>query len=138
MEDAEESDSASLSTGLSDEQDSEYDLDDRDSLQSRASRNENNDMESHLNHVMTGENSGDQKELSSSMGDSTMETHDKTECDCGKDGHYEKVVCDEIIKASLPRVWNCVYGESKEFILSFLRDNQKLQGMMMMLTDRLC
>ena len=60
--------------------------------------------------------------------DTGPESHDRTECDCGKDGHYEKTVCDEVVKASLGKVWNCVYGESKEFMMSFLRDNQRVQG----------
>ena len=62
-------------------------------------------------------------------GDSGPESHEKTECDCGKDGHYEKVVCDETLKAPLGKVWNCVFGKpSKDFMLPFLRDNQKAQG----------
>ena len=64
----------------------------------------------------------------SSLGDTGPESHDKTECDCGKDGHYEKVVCDEVVKAPLGKVWNCLYGENKDFMLSFLRDNQKVIG----------
>lgn len=71
----------------------------------------------------------DETESSVPAGDSGPEGHEKTECDCGKEGHYEKVVCDETLKAPLGKVWNCVFGESsKEFMLPFLRDNQKVQG----------
>jgi hypothetical protein len=71
---------------------------------------------------------GGENEPSRSAKDTGPENHDKTECDCGKEGHYDKVVCDEIVKASLGKVWTCVFGESKEFMMSFLRDNQKVQG----------
>jgi hypothetical protein len=70
----------------------------------------------------------DESEVGSSQEQYGSESHAKTECDCGKDGHYDKVGCDETIKAPLGKVWNCVFGESKDFIMSFLRDNQKLQG----------
>jgi hypothetical protein len=62
------------------------------------------------------------------VGETGPETHEKTECDCGKEGHYEKLVCDEVVKAPLGKVWNCVFGDGKDFISSFLRDNQKLLG----------
>lgn len=74
------------------------------------------------------EKKGEEAAPASSLGDTGPESHDKTECDCGKDGHYEKVVCDEIVKAPLGKVWNCVYGENKDFMMSFLRDNQKVIG----------
>jgi hypothetical protein len=67
--------------------------------------------------------------VGASQGDTGPESHDKTECDCGKDGHYDKVVCDEIVRAPLGKVWNCVYGENKDFMMSFLRDNQKVLGL---------
>jgi len=75
------------------------------------------------------EKKGDEAVPTSSLGETGPESHEKTECDCGKDGHYEKVVCDEVVKASLGKVWNCVYGENKDFMMSFLRDNQKVTGM---------
>ena len=70
----------------------------------------------------------DEVEAGSSQEQTGPESHAKTECDCGKDGHYDKVGCDEIVKAPLGKVWNCIYGENKDFMMSFLRDNQKLQG----------
>ena len=45
-----------------------------------------------------------------------------------KGEHYDKVVCDEIVKAPLVKVWNCVYRENKDFMMAFLKDNQKVQG----------
>jgi hypothetical protein len=75
------------------------------------------------------EKKADDTEVSVPPGDSGPENHEKTACDCGKEGHYDKVVCDETVKASLGKVWNCVFGEkSKDFMLPFLRDNQKVQG----------
>lgn len=65
--------------------------------------------------------------------DSGPEMHDKTVCDCGKDGHYEKVASDEVIRAPLGKVWNCVFGEGKDFLVSFLRDSQKLQGISLLI-----
>ena len=76
----------------------------------------------------SSEKKGEEAEAGASQGDTGPESHDKTECDCGKDGHYDKVVCDEVVKASLGKVWNYVYGESKEFMMSFLKYNQKVLG----------
>jgi hypothetical protein len=73
------------------------------------------------------EKKGDETE-GASAGDEGPESHEKTECNCGKEGHYDKVVYDGVIKAPLGKVWNRVYGEDKEFMVSFLRDNQKLLG----------
>jgi hypothetical protein len=75
----------------------------------------------------SSEKKGDEAE-GTSAGDEGPESHEKTECDCGKDGHFEKVIFDDVIKAPLGKVWNRVYGDDKEFILSFLRDHQKLLG----------
>ena len=75
------------------------------------------------------EKKGEEAVPASSLGDTGPESHNKTECDCGKDGHYEKVVCDEVVMAPLGKVWNCVFGENKDFMMSFLRDNQKVIGM---------
>ena len=72
---------------------------------------------------------GAEAESGTATGDFGPENHEKTECDCGKDGHYDKVACNEVIKAPLGKVWNCVFGDNKDFMLSFLRDNQKVQGM---------
>jgi hypothetical protein len=76
----------------------------------------------------SSEKKKDEAEASATTGDTGPESHDKTECDCGKEGHYDKVVCDEVVKASLGKVWNCVFGENKDFMMSFLKDNQKVQG----------
>jgi len=76
----------------------------------------------------SSEKKGEEAEASASQGDTGPESHDKTECGCGKDGHYDKVVCDEIVKAPLGKVWNCVYGENKEFMMTFLKDNHRVQG----------
>lgn len=76
----------------------------------------------------TAEKPKDEADDGSSQEQNGPESHAKTDCDCGKDGHYDKVGCDEVIKAPLGKVWNCVYGESKDFMMSFLSDNQKLQG----------
>jgi len=128
-EDAEESDSTSILTGsLTDQQNSSSDVDDRRSLNSKFSDDENNEAKSNVRDDLMNEKPSIQKVLGSSVGDMGPETHEKTECNCGKEGHYEKVVCDEVVKASLPRVWSCIYGESNEFMFGFLRDNQKLQG----------
>jgi hypothetical protein len=74
------------------------------------------------------EKKGDEEELGPSLGVTGPETHDKTECDCGKDGHYDKVVCDEVVRAPLGKVWNCVFGDNKEFMISFMRNTEKVQG----------
>ena len=76
----------------------------------------------------TSEKKGDETETGAAHGDMGPDSHEKTECDCGKDGHYDKVVCDEVIKAPLGKTWNCVFGENKDFIVSFLRESQKVQG----------
>jgi len=76
----------------------------------------------------SAEKKGEESETNASEGDTGPESHDKTECDCGKDGHYDKVICDEVVKAPLGKVWNCVYGENKDFMMTFLKDNQKVQG----------
>jgi GRAM domain len=128
-EDAEESDITSLLSGsLTDEQNSLSDLDDRRSVHSKFSDDENNEAKTNGTDDLMDDKTSVQKMSGSGIGDLLPEGHEKTECDCGKDGHYDKVVCDEVIKASLPRVWGCIFGESNEFMLMFLRDNQKLQG----------
>jgi hypothetical protein len=76
----------------------------------------------------SSEKKKEEAEASASTGDAGPESHEKTECDCGKDGHYDKVICDEVVKIPLGKVWNCVYGENKEFMMSFLKDNQKVLG----------
>jgi len=75
------------------------------------------------------EKKGGDAEIPGSQGNEGPESHDKTECECGKDGHYDKIVIDEVIKAPLGKVWNSVFGENKEFMMSFLKDNQKVTGM---------
>jgi hypothetical protein len=74
------------------------------------------------------EKKGEETEASVSKGDTGPESHDKTECECGKDGHYDRVVCDEVVKAPLGKLWNCVYGENKDFMMTFLKDIQKVHG----------
>ena len=76
----------------------------------------------------SSEKKGEEAEASASQGDTGPESHDKTECDCGKDGHYDRVVCDEVVNAPLGKVWNCVYGENKDFMMTFLKDDEKVQG----------
>lgn len=76
----------------------------------------------------SSEKKKEEAEAGASTGDTGPESHEKTECDCGKDGHYDKVICDEVVKIPLGKVWNCVYGENKEFMMSFLKDNQKVLG----------
>lgn len=110
--DSEEHEDVSLDSNISDEEDEE----------GRTSAKEPGSSPSQ-------EKKADETEATVPQGDTGPESHDKTECNCGKEGHYEKVVCDEIIKASLGKVWNCVFGDnSKDFLLPFLRDNQKVLG----------
>jgi hypothetical protein len=110
--DSEEREDVSLDSNLSDEEDEE----------GRGSAKEPGSTPSQ-------EKKADETEAAVPQGDTGPENHDKTECDCGKEGHYEKVVCDETIKAPLGKVWNCIFGDnSKDFLLPFLRDNQKVLG----------
>jgi hypothetical protein len=135
--DADESDSLSPSSGSFSDDEESYSEEEGVSLDSNFSE-ERNEEESVAAKATTSspssEKKGDETETGVSQGDMGPESHDKTECDCAKDGHYEKVVRDEIVKAPLGKVWNCVYGENKDFMMSFLRDNQKLQGH----SERLC
>ena len=109
----EHEDEVSLDSNFSDEKESE---------QGRALAKESGSIPSL-------EKNADETEPSVYAGDSGPESHEKTECDCGKEGHFERVVCDETLKAPLGKVWNCVFGKhSKDFMLSFLRDNQRAQG----------
>jgi hypothetical protein len=129
---AEDSDSVSPSSGsFSDGDGSISEEDENLSVNSNVSE-EGTDEETVKPKAATtaaaSEQKGTEMESGAPAGDTGPESHDKTECDCGKDGHFEKVVCDEIIKAPLGKVWNCVYGEGKDFMMSFLRDNQKVQG----------
>jgi hypothetical protein len=128
-----DSDSLSPSSGsFSDEEDGLIsDEDDNLSVRSAVSEDEidgDSSAPKATSSTPTSEKQKDDAEAGSSQEQNGPESHAKTECDCGKEGHYDKVGCDEIVKAPLGKVWNCVFGESKDFITSFLRDNQKLQG----------
>jgi hypothetical protein len=94
---------------------------------SEASSDEENVAPKALDASSGNEKKGEEIE-GASAGDEGPESHDKTECNCGKEGHYDKVVYDDVIKAPLGKVWNRVYGEDKGFMMSFLRDNQKVLG----------
>jgi len=76
----------------------------------------------------SNEKKADEPEAAPLGGDEGPDSHDKTECDCGKEGHYDKVICDEVVKGPMGKIWNRVFGQDKEFMMGFLRDNQKLQG----------
>jgi hypothetical protein len=128
-----DSESLSPSSGtFSDEEDGSIsDEDDNLSVRSAVSEDEvdgDNAVPKAISSTPISEKQKEDAEASSSQEQTGPESHAKTECDCGKDGHYDKVSCDEIIKAPLGKVWNCAFGENKDFIMSFLRDNQKLQG----------
>jgi hypothetical protein len=119
----------SLSSGsYSDDQSFLSDQDEARSLKSSPTEDDDDAQESAGLNPLSAEDGGNSG-ANRSAGDIGPESHEKTECDCGKGGHYDKVVCDEVVKAPLGKVWNCVYGESKDFMMSFLRDNQKVQGM---------
>jgi len=121
-------DSASVSSrSYSDDRSS---LSDQDGIRSsRPSSSENEEDTEQLSDLGPASDKGrEENETGGFTKDIGPENHEKTECDCGKDEHYDKVVCDEIVKVPLGKVWTCVYGESKDFMMSFLRDNQKLQG----------
>ena len=130
-----ESDSLSQTSGsFSDDEGSLSDEDDNLSVKSTISDDEADEADEDsiapkaAGSTPTVEKPKDEADVGSSQEQNGPENHAKTECDCGKDGHYDKVGCDEVVKAPLGKVWNCVYGENKEFMMSFFRDNQKLQG----------
>ncbi|CCJ30035.1 unnamed protein product, partial [Pneumocystis jirovecii] len=53
--------------------------------------------------------------------------HQPTECSCLlRNEHYEKQICDEIIKGPLPRITNLCFGEEPGFMIDFLGNVQKV------------
>lgn len=128
--DADDSESLSPSSGsFSDDEQSLSEEQEDVSLNSNISGGGSNDEG--VAAKATASTSSEKKEEAEaivSQGDTGPASHDKTECDCGKDGHYDRVVCDEVVKAPLGKVWNCVYGENKDFMMTFLKDIHKVQG----------
>jgi hypothetical protein len=129
-DDPDDSESEYLTSGSSDDGESvseDHDLSDRSIGSDDESEGETKELKG-VPDSQSDEKRGDDGDAAVVSGDTGPESHEKTECSCGKDGHYEKVVCDEVVKASLGKVWTCVFGESKDFMMHFLRDSQKLQG----------
>ncbi|KAG4301405.1 hypothetical protein PCK1_002331 [Pneumocystis canis] len=65
--------------------------------------------------------------INSNIESSESTKHQQTECSCLlRNEHYEKQICDEIIKGPLPKVTDLCFGEEPTFMIDFLGNIQKV------------